>query len=253
MTASTSNTSDELLSAISSSYMTTNVDFDACSDHIVDSLKRRWSTVVCPPLFRNDTSACWWNRIVNLYSTPDRRYHTLVHLFEMVGYLDLVQQSTNPVMILAVFFHDAIYDAKSATNEEDSANLFREFCEDMQCGDEEIASNVINYILATKSHIIPKDDCDPNIALFLDIDMAVLGKDEPAYLHYASLIRQEYIFVDRSIYCEKRADILSTFLAARHIFVSILMRKALESKARENLSTEIELLKAGVIPGEVET
>ncbi len=187
---------------------------------------------------------------MNLYTTPDRRYHTLVHLFEMVRYVDLVQQSANPIMILAVFFHDAIYNAKSATNEEDSANLFLEFCKDMQCGDEEIASTVVRYILQTKSHAIPKYDCDPNLALFLDIDMAVLGKNEHAYLHYASLIRQEYHFVDRSIYCKTRADILSNFLVASHIFGSNLMREALELKARKNLSKEIELLRAGVIPGE---
>lgn len=255
MTASTKNTNDELLSAISSSFMAKNVDFDSPSQHVVESLKARWTTIVCPPLFRNDTTTMgrWWDRIVNLHSAPDRRYHTLVHLFEMMGYVDLVEQSTNPTMILAVFFHDAIYDATSGTNEEDSANLFREFCNDMHCRDAEIVSSVIRYILQTKSHVIPKDGCDRNLALFLDIDMAVLGKDEPAYLHYASLIRQEYHFVEQSVYCEKRANILSTFLGEKDIFASQLLNEALEPQARHNLRMEIELLKAGAIPGEGET
>ena len=114
-------------------------------------------------------------------------------------------------------------------------------------------SEVEKYILRTKHHIISEEDVvDPNLATFLDIDMAVLGKDEAAYLHYASLIRQEYHFVEQSVYCEKRSNILSAFLGQTHIFASPSMRNALESRARRNLQREIRLLKAGTIPGESE-
>ena len=249
-TSSADESGNDLTSAISSSFMTKNVEFDAPGD-VVAALKERWTTVVAP-LFRKDTFS-WWNRIVSLHSEPDRAYHRLMHLQEMMGFVDLVRQSSNQIVILAVFFHDAIYDAKSATNEEDSAKLFQEFCRDTQCKNEELEARVVQYILLTKSHKIPQDDDDPNLALFLDIDMAVLGKEEHAYLHYAGLIRQEYKFVDRSVYCEKRAEILETFLEESHIFVSKPMREALEQRARGNLRKEIELLTSGMIPGEAQT
>jgi predicted metal-dependent HD superfamily phosphohydrolase len=249
-----SNNNDQLSFAISSSFMTTNVAFDVSSD-VVDSLRKRWMTVVSP-LLRDDASIrCWWwwDRIVSLHSAPDRRYHTLMHLHEMMGFLDIMKQSRNPIMILAVFFHDAIYDAKSSTNEEESAKLFQEFCADVHASNSDIEASVVQYILLTKSHIVPQDSDDFTLALFLDIDMAVLGKEESAYLHYAGLIRHEYHFVERSVYCEKRAEVLTSFLRESQIFASAPMREALEEQARRNLLKEIELLKSGIIPGEADS
>ena len=248
---SESHNNDLLSSAICSSFMTTNVAFDVSSD-VLDSLRNRWMTVVCPLLRDDPSDRCWWwwDRIVSLHSAPDRRYHTLVHLYEMMGLLDILEQSRNPIMILAVFFHDAIYNAKSSTNEEDSAKLFQEFCADVHESSSDIEASVVRYILLTKSHIVPQDSDDCNLALFLDVDMAVLGKEGDAYLHYAGLIRQEYNFVERSVYCEKRAEILTSFLRESQIFASMPMRVALEQQARGNLRKEIELLSSGIIPGE---
>ena len=55
-------------------------------------------------------------------------------------------------------------------------------------------------------------DDNSNLLNFLDADMAVLGKQPAAYDHYAALIRKEYQHVPHDTYCEKRADILESFL-----------------------------------------
>ena len=98
---------------------------------------------------------------------------------------------------------------------------------------------------------------------FLDIDMTVLGKRQNAYLKYASLIRKEFAFVPRDVYCTKRAEILETFLGdgssssrsssnKRYIYLTKTFREAFEGRARENLRDEINLLRKNIIPGEKE-
>ena len=118
--------------------------------------------------------------------------------------------------------------------------------------------------------------CLKYLKLFLDADMAVLGKESNAYDHYAALIRKEYIHVPHDLYCEKRAEILQSFVTillktveenkddsdnklhnsdkkvqdkkVRYIFASKIMREALERRAVNNLQREIKGLKQGQIP-----
>jgi len=226
------------------------------------------------------------------------------------------------VVTMAVFFHDIIYNARSGTNEEDSATCYQTFVTELQrasmyscatggggggdnsctiINDDETkptpmttttttgwshASNtVVQFILATKTHTIPSssnDDDDTttsttrkrinrtNLIHFLDADMAVLGKQPNAYDHYAALIRQEYQHVPHDVYCDKRADILESFLVigggggsssgdtnnggdeiekdGTTIFMTDAMKESFEDQAVANLRREIDTLRKGVIP-----
>jgi predicted metal-dependent HD superfamily phosphohydrolase len=185
---------------------------------------------------------------------------------------------------LAIFFHDVVYDPQSNQNEKDSAKLFDVFCKEINnnttTNDDDddddnrdssssnisttIHEQVVTLILATEGHqvLLPDDDDEITIpssssllvllqGLFLDLDMAVLGKDQDAYLAYAGLIRREYSFVPRHVYCEKRAEILQGFLENRpRIYLSPPFHRALEEAARRNLQEEIKWLQTGVIPGD---
>ena len=128
------------------------------------------------------------------------------------------------------------------------------------------------FIIATKSHLIDSSSnkflaTDENgatnlnrylsqiLSAFLDADMAVLAKDSDAYRVYSSLIRKEYIHVPREMYCQKRSEILQSFLEdsngkVKSIFANDKMRRWFEQKARQNLLEEIAMLKVGVIPNE---
>jgi predicted metal-dependent HD superfamily phosphohydrolase len=225
-----------------------NKKFEATEFELL-SLQARWNTVVCP-CFRKDASS-WWNQIVTLHQTStDRHYHTMMHLYEMMEYADHLQQSNDPVVVLSIFFHDAIYDPRSNRNEEASAELFQKFYVEHQSLDDTLGPNVVRYIRCTQHHRPPKNNKDQALEFFLDMDMAVLAKDEEAYLHYASLIRKEYAWVERTVYCEKRAEVLSNFRMERHLYCTQLFRDNLESQARKNLELEIRLLNEGCIPGE---
>ncbi len=204
-------------------------------------------------------SASWFERLFQNYTESTRHYHTAVHIKEMLEYIQVLNESipslttlsSTITLRLATFFHDAIYDPTSSKNELASAELFKEFCVDVPL-DHVIQSSVETLILATEKHKILEDSSvESNLQIyFLDVDMAVLGKKSSAYLAYAALIRKEYQHVPREIYCEKRAAILEAFCMGR-IFLSDIFHEILETQAKENLQTEINLLRMEIIPGEL--
>ena len=227
-------------------------------------------------------SATWFDRLVISHLEPSRAYHTVVHLEEMFGYADLyLSDSTDSVVdseedeaivTLATFFHDAVYDARSASNEEESAKLFGSFASEVRRGEARrgvaaettdaqvarrhgrIEGRVADCILATQSHSVTvsaEEESDATLlAFFLDADMAVLGKDPRAYDSYCGLIRREYEFVDRDVYCTRRAEILEGFLAKGDVYGTGIMSRALEERARDNLRREVRMLRGGIIPYE---
>lgn len=241
--------------SITSSWMASNQDFvfpsEADEQHRADrikALKSYWDKASKGGLMSGN--AWFHDKILPMYSEPGRYYHTLVHLEEMLGYLERSDYNSNTedyqALVLTIFFHDLVYDPKSGTNEEDSASLFEAFCSDCEI-DNELKVRVVRYILATKQHSATEDD---SCAQFLlDIDMAVLGKEQEAYFQYASLIRREYSFVDHDVYCAKRAAVLKGFLE-NPIFGTRVVKDDFEEQARANLLAEIKYLKRGVIPGE---
>jgi predicted metal-dependent HD superfamily phosphohydrolase len=205
----------------------------------------------------------WFERLWNAYSEEGRHYHTNVHLQEMLSYFDLFWQTSDlpleisrsdeekQAIVLSTFFHDAVYDGRSGTNEEDSAVLFQTFAEEMGLDStSSLWSKVVDYILATKKHVVSNEN-PPALSLFLDLDMAVLGKEAAAYRQYAAFIRKEYSFVSHEEYCEKRADILQGFLL-QPIYGTRVMKQTFKDQARENLRNEIDSLRKGIVPGDGE-
>lgn len=232
------------------------------------------------------SSSSWLEQIYDRHTEPGRHYHTVVHLWEMFELLDIVIANVSAPkwyvpMAWSVFFHDSIYNPKSNRNEKDSAELFREFVDAFMVPAMNKATfdTAMTMILATEKHkVIPpgsraettsREDQEDEISMqehFLDIDMAVLGKQRDAYLEYAALIRKEYEFVPHDVYCSKRAEILDKFLVGnngdvesdssgdntsgeKYIYLSESFREAFEKRARENLRDEIELLRKNIIPG----
>jgi predicted metal-dependent HD superfamily phosphohydrolase len=172
--------------------------------------------------------------------------------------------SIKSLLLFSIFFHDAIYNVHSSTNEEDSAILFEaSFAKYTNLHPLQVQL-VVAYILATKHHTIPETTTtysttslvdhdhslpyDP-LSLFLDLDMSVLGKDSLAYHQYSILIRNEYSYVPADTYCHKRAEILEQFLTqSKQIYHTTIFYEAFETRARNNLRQEILLLRQGIIP-----
>lgn len=189
----------------------------------------------------------WANKFIEQYTEPQRHYHTLTHIYDILECLDanrtLVQDV--PVLTLAVFFHDWVYDPKAKDNEIESIKSFQHFAREAQLP-ESLVSRVAGYIERTITHTMPIYDDDSSIdtdlKLFLDFDLEVLSRDHDQYLKYSKQIRDEYVHVEPNDYIAGRAQVLRSFLNRDRIYFSGLFYQLREQKARANIEQEIASL-----------
>src|SRR6478609_6115457 len=106
-----------------------------------------------------------------------------------------------PALEFGIWFHDAIYDPTASDNEEKSADLAARCLAGGQL-DPLFSDRVQQLILVTKTH-----DPEPgtDLALMVDIDLAILGSSWGRFAEYERAIRQEYTWVPEMVFCAKRA------------------------------------------------
>jgi predicted metal-dependent HD superfamily phosphohydrolase len=172
-------------------------------------------------------------KLLAIYSEPHRRYHTADHIDDCLAQLDdtLSIAEAPEEVELALWFHDAIYDAISSTNEARSAEWASGFLKSAKVDDER-SSRVASYILATRHSAEPKSG---DAALVVDIDLSILGRDMPEFEAYEKAIREEYKWVPMLIYRRKRVEILQSFLDRPAIYQTGHFRERFEQQARNNL------------------
>lgn len=175
-----------------------------------------------------------------VYAESHRHYHTAVHIDHCLQELDLARSlAQDPAEVeLALWYHDAIYDVHSATNEVDSADLMSMFLRSRGVKRVRI-ERVRRHILAT-AHADRVSD--PDSQLVLDIDLAILGAPPSAYRLFEAAIRQEYAWVSEEVFRAKRAEILQGFLDRPSIYHTQAFRGRYELQARANLTTAIRAL-----------
>ncbi|MGI0485845.1 hypothetical protein ACN4EK_10435 [Pantanalinema rosaneae CENA516] len=136
---------------------------------------------------------------------------------------------------VALWFHDAVYDVKSQDNELQSALWAKQAL--LKCGiSDEVAERIYALVLAT-DHSLPPRSADAQ--LLVDIDLSILGASPERFEQYEVQVRQEYEWVPRSQYSDKRQAILQGFLNRPFIFSTEQFRNQFESQARENLQRSI--------------
>eukprot|EP01032_Pedospumella_encystans_P012638 gene12638-14607_t len=229
--------------------------------------EKHWKEL-CNKLNFSDTVAQnVWQVLEARYGEVQRHYHNMHHIRALLRhaatYADLI--SDKEAVDLAIYFHDVVYDPKSKTNEEDSADLFVKLCS--LHINSTLCEKVRQYIIETKKHDVSFSD-DNDLKLFIDMDMSILGVQPAQYAIYAQQIRQEYGFVPEADYCRGRAAVLESFLQPstvenaqpqttnstesvsargnkKYIFATELCRSLWEEQARRNLTWECEILKSG--------
>lgn len=192
-------------------------------------------------LSSGESSLDIWKIIEKNYSEKHRYYHNLKHIAMCLEYFDRYYLA-NPnfqdkdIVETALWFHDIVYNPKSSTNEEDSAELFHQLAI-INVINESFLKEVKQIILCTKNHEAA-ENIDRQIAL--DCDLAIFSADTNTLKQYDINIRNEYSFVECSIYQQKRKQILINFLAKKHIYNTNFFRQNYENKARENLKCLIK-------------
>lgn len=171
--------------------------------------------------------------LLEAYGEPHRRYHDSLHLLEVLQVLSELGND-DPAVWIAALYHDAVYDPRSGTNEEDSVTFMREAHEELGV---EPLPEVEGLILATKTHRAET----PGQAMLLDADLAILGAESPRYREYARAIRMEFAHVPDEAFRAGRAAVLRGFLDRERIYHAPSMADY-EVRARENIVRELQSL-----------
>lgn len=180
-----------------------------------------------------------------LYRAPDRHYHGLSHIEALLSLAAEYRPAlADPEAVeAAIWFHDAVYDSRAKDNEALSAALARE----RLAGRTDTArlARVTAMIEATATHEVPAFD-DPlavrDAALFLDMDLSILGAASDVFDAYEHAVRREYGWVEEPAWKAGRGAVLNNFLARPHIFHTPEFRQRFEATARENMARSMERL-----------
>lgn len=194
------------------------------SEGDIQLLEEIWKIVVREELkVGEEVSQVWFWRLVNLYSEQQRQYHTNKHLVQgLLRILEVLgdRESANyekkslVMLVLTLFFHDAIYFPMRKDNEEvilsifhilfpkiwlifltfyqNSILLFLEFSGEVNL-ETSLSDQISNTIILTKKHLdAGLEDTEGLEQIFLDIDMSILGASQEDYKVYIDEIRREY-------------------------------------------------------------
>jgi predicted metal-dependent HD superfamily phosphohydrolase len=178
-----------------------------------------------------------YERLIAAYGEAGRAYHNLQHLESVLAWAERLRRDQTPEawarIVLALAYHDAVYDPRATDNEVQSAETMRASLSPLGVGEGDLAE-IARLILATRDHRAG----DPDAALVVDADLAILQSSPDEYDRYAAAIREEYAFVPVGAYHTGRTRVLEG-LMARRLFTSPRLD---ESRARENMAREIRSL-----------
>ncbi|MFJ3713521.1 hypothetical protein OG204_16145 [Streptomyces sp. NBC_01387] len=175
------------------------------------------------------------------WAEPHRKYHTTAHLTAVLDHIDtLADHAADPAVVrLAAWFHDAVYRPDRSENEERSAQLAERALAEAAVPVDR-TEEVARLVRLTVGH--DPQPGDTNGEVLCDADLAILGTAPAAYAAYAAAVREEYAFVPDEAFREGRAAVLRELLGLPALFRTAHGRAVWETRARQNLATELELL-----------
>lgn len=191
--------------------------------------------------------------LLQAWEQPHRAYHHSGHLSQMLTDLDRLythrtQGSTPLALVLAAWFHDAVYEGAPGEDERRSEQLASASLEPLVTagllsGDE--LQMVSLLVRATATHELPESADLPvgyepeDIQFFLDADMAILAADSARYRRYLRGVRSEYSHCDDEAFRAGRTTFLRSILGRKRIFLSEQAMQLWEEPARANLRAEL--------------
>ena len=173
------------------------------------------------------------------HSEPHRAYHTQAHIDAVLaGVAAAHPRLAHPDAVeLAAWYHDAIYDPARTDNEEQSALLLEHEMAGLAAPT--LIARAALLVRCTATHALPPGmdaALRHDAAVFLDLDMAVLGADPATFDAYEQGIAAEYVPVhgaDR--YAVGRAQFLAAMLARPRLFLTDEAHAGLDGAARASM------------------
>ncbi|MCF7834597.1 pantetheine-phosphate adenylyltransferase [Candidatus Gracilibacteria bacterium] len=183
--------------------------------------------------------------IQSLYFQNENFYHHRLHIISCLNdFYEIRNISENPdALELAIIFHDIVYIPGASDNEEKSAELADKYLSNLGY-DANFIAQVKHLIMMTKHDKVPQT-MDEKI--IIDIDLAILGKDNKFYKRYISNIREEY---KRNIpgltnvkFNQGRLAFLEDFSNRENIYHTPYFQNKYGNQVKENLEYEKQNLK----------
>ncbi len=180
-------------------------------------------------------------RLLAAYSAPERAYHDLHHLADVLDHIDelAAEAADLTVVRMAAWFHDAVY-GRGDDDEDQSAKLAEAELAGLGLGTGFI-NEVAELVRLTATH--DPQPGDANGSVLCDADLAVLAAGPERYAAYAAGVRQEWAHVSDADFAVGRAAVLESLLGEPQVFRTAI-GSAWESVARANMGAELMLLAA---------
>lgn len=187
-----------------------------------------------------------WAALEAAYALPERAYHNLDHVREVLGHYAAVAAGEGwlqPAEVyLAMLYHDAIYRPGARDNESLSAELAARHIAQWLPGAGVDPARVASLIRLTARHgglsisDLANDPALADACHFLDSDMAIVGADPTAFQAYDRAIAAEYGPVMPAwLFRFNRRRFLKQLLARERIYLSDSFHQRLDAQARANL------------------
>jgi len=186
--------------------------------------------------------------LLDRWSAPDRHFHNLRHLADVLHRVDELSQETHePDLVrLAAWYHGAVFDATrkvAAANQGGeqttvSANLARTQLTELGVPAVSVARTA-RLVDSIDRHKPLPDDVDS--AVLNDADLAMLAAEPQRYREYMANVRAEYAHIPLTDYLDARIRVLQKLLQRSSLYRSP-MGAAWEEPARQNLDGELHRL-----------
>ncbi|MCU1633903.1 MAG: hypothetical protein JWM61_2555 [Micrococcaceae bacterium] len=180
--------------------------------------------------------------LLDRWSEPHRRYHTQTHLLAVLEALDLLlvpaDAPLRQAVILAAWFHDAVYEGTAGEDESASAALAADRLNGRLSGS--AVREVERLVLLTAGHDPAGDDRAGQ--LLCDADLSVLAGSEAEYGRYTAAIREEYAHIPVAAFITSRRAVLHHLLTLDPLFRTAGAQERWTGRALDNLARELDTL-----------
>jgi predicted metal-dependent HD superfamily phosphohydrolase len=176
--------------------------------------------------------------LLDRWGEEHRKYHGRTHLLAVLEALDRLTAPARPprTVLLAVWFHDAVYLGIAGEDEEESARLAEERLERAGLPADEV-DEVARLVRMTADHR-PAPDDEP-AALLSDADLSVLAGDPGAYARYLAAVREDFAHIGDADFAAGRAAVVRQLLELDPLFHTARGRELWQDTARRNLQGEL--------------
>lgn len=179
------------------------------------------------------------------YDAKGRTYHNWAHVQALLVHFERHRTVLHHAEAVetALYYHDVVYVPGLKTNEDESADAMAVELADRAPEAEIALADLI--IRATAAHRVPEDaspDHARDCAMFLDMDLAILGAEAEAFDTFDRNIRQEFAMIPDEIFLPRRREAMRVFLERERIYLTDLFHDTYDAMARENLRRLVDRL-----------